>query len=120
GVLKRIPALVVLALVLGAGYATARIAPPVVARYALEDDISAIAHDPVSDDAAIRERIASALERHGLRETLRPDDCKVDTRTTWRRIVCAYSQAVTLAPGVAPRIAFRIDVEKPLLDDRRP
>jgi hypothetical protein len=73
----------------------------------------------VSDDAAIRDRIASAAERHGLRETLRPEDCRVDTRPTWRRIVCGYTQAVTLLPGVTPRLAFRIDVEKPLLDDRR-
>jgi tetratricopeptide (TPR) repeat protein len=117
--LARVPTLAVLALVLTVGYAAARLAPPVVARYTFEDDLSAIAHDPVSDDAAIRDRIASAAERHGLRETVRPEDCRVDTRRTWRRIVCGYSQAVTLLPGVAPRLAFRIDVEKPLLDDRR-
>ncbi len=117
--LARIPKLVVLAFVLATGYAAARLVPPVVARYRLEDDLAAIAHDPVSDDGAIRERIASALERHGLRETLSPDDCRVDTRTTWRQIVCTYSQAVTLLPGVTPHLAFRIDVDKPIVDAKR-
>jgi tetratricopeptide (TPR) repeat protein len=115
----RIPKLAVLAFVLAAGYAAARLVPPVVARYQLEDDLAAIAHDPVSDDGAIRERIASALERHGLRELLRADDCRVDTRTTWRRVVCTYSQPVTLLPGVTQHLAFRIDVDKPIVDDKR-
>jgi tetratricopeptide (TPR) repeat protein len=115
----RVPKLVILAVVLATGYAAARLVPPVVARYQLEDDVAAIAHDPVSDDGAIRERIASALERRGLEGILRPDDCRVDTRTTWRRVVCTYSHAVTLLPGVTKHLAFRIDVDKPIVDDKR-
>jgi Flp pilus assembly protein TadD len=119
GLAARVPKLAILVLVLAAGYATARLAPAVVTRYRLEDDLSAIAHDPVSDDEAIRARIASAAERHGLQDALRPRDCRVDTRATWRRIVCEYAHPVTLLPGARPALRFRIDVEKPRLVEER-
>jgi tetratricopeptide (TPR) repeat protein len=119
GVFASIPRLAVLVGVVAVGYAAVRVAQPVIARYHLQDSLSEIAYDPVSDDEAIRARIGSAAERHGLQDVLQPRDCRVDTRSTWRRIVCEYAHPVVLLPGLAPRLRFRIDVEKPLIEEER-
>ena len=119
GIFASVPKLAALVAVVAVGYAAVRIAQPVVKRYHLEDDLSEIAYDPVGDDEAIRARIASASDRHGLTDVLAPGDCRVDTRATWRRIVCEYAHPVALLPGLAPRLRFRIDVEKPRIAEER-
>ncbi len=120
GFLSRVPKLAVLLVLAAVAYAGVRLGTAVVTRYHLQDDLSEIAYDPVSDDEAIRARIASAAERHDLDGELVPArDCRVDTRVTWRRLVCEYTQPIALLPGLAPRVRFRIDVEKPLIKEER-
>jgi Flp pilus assembly protein TadD len=101
-----------IAVVVYLGY---RLIPVHVTRYLLLDDIAAIAGAPIESDDDIRDRLRHAVRARGLERYLTGDDCDVDTRPKWRRIVCRYEVPVTLFPGTHHVLRLRIDVERPYL-----
>jgi Flp pilus assembly protein TadD len=112
---QRLAALAAVVLLAGGAYAGSRVASTYMTHYAIKDDVAEIAHAPIRDDAAIRQRLMSVVRRRRLDAFIAEDQFTVDTGPQWRRITCEYRRPIHLFPGLVHMVRFRIDVEKPVL-----
>jgi hypothetical protein len=104
-----------LILALALAYVAARVLPPCATRQLLADDMADIAGSPLRGGEDVRDRLRHAVRARGLGRELNADDCEVETGAQWRRIVCRYDVDVQFLPGVAGKLRFHIDVERPYL-----
>ena len=111
----RMPPGLFLAILLLPGYCAYRLVPPHVSRFLFADDVAAIAGAPVREDADIADRLRHAVKARGLESYIDEDGCDIETLPKWRRIVCRYDVPVELLPGRAWVLRFKVDVERPYL-----
>jgi Flp pilus assembly protein TadD len=112
---QRLAALTGLVLLAGGALVGSRVVSTYMAHYGLQDEAAEIAHAPIRDDGAIRQRLMAAVRRRHLDAFIAEDQFTVDTGPKWRRIRCEYRMPIHLFPGLEHMVRFRIDVEKPVL-----
>jgi hypothetical protein len=78
--------------------------------------VAEVARAPVQDDVNVRDRLAHAVAARHMESWVDPEACALRTQPAWRRITCAYSVPVEMLPGWTLELAFRIDVEQPLVN----
>jgi Flp pilus assembly protein TadD len=116
GVRRSAATLLLITPLLTLAWAGFRVGPHWYRYYLLSDDMAEVARAPVQDDVNVRDRLAHAVAARRMESWVDPEACALRTQSAWRRITCAYSVPVEMLPGWTLELAFRIDVEQPLVN----
>jgi tetratricopeptide (TPR) repeat protein len=89
--------------------------PPHFRHFVFQDDVSAIAGAPLTDDADVLDRLMHAVRDRGLEGHVRGSQFEIATRPKWRNIQCHYEVPVRFLLYWTWTLSFEVSVERPYL-----
>jgi hypothetical protein len=113
---RTVPGVISIVLVAVTLYATVRVWPHYLDRYALEDAMVAVARAPRGTDEQLLNRLLAAVQERQMQKYVSPDDFQITTLEGHRRVSCAYQAPVFFIPEREARLHFRIQVEEPFVE----
>jgi hypothetical protein len=97
------------------GYAVFNVAPPFMSDYTLKDNMIQICRlgRGANPDDVITDKLMRIVREEGLSDYIVPQDFKITTRESSRKITVQYERTLKVLPGYKRNFKFSHEIDEP-------
>jgi hypothetical protein len=114
----KIGTIIMLLLIVGAGYAAWNVAPAYMDHYDFVDKVNEICRTPkykAPTDEAILDMLMKEVRNRRLSDWIGRNNFKISTVDTSRRISLSYEREVQILPSMKKKLRFEFTADQPLV-----